>query len=283
MEFIFFAAVCSVLVSIFLKITKQKKYDPMQMIAWNYAIASILCFFWFEPDLTQLSLSKTPWWLITLLGLCLPVVFLFLSKSLDRAGILKTEIAQRLSLVLSLIAAYFLFGEQFTFLKIWGVLLGLVSIAMIVLSKHGSQQLGQTKHEIPYLMAVWIGYALIDILLKYKTSLGIQFGLSLNLMFIFAFVVSILYLSVKRVHWTVGNLFAGMLLGILNFANIALYVNAHVTLKDSPAIVFAGMNILVVIFGVVAGLSLFKEKINIWIGLGIVTGLFAVMSLSMTI
>jgi hypothetical protein len=52
MELIFAAACCSVVVSILLKWGKNKGFDPIQMISWNYASASLLCYFWFKPDLS---------------------------------------------------------------------------------------------------------------------------------------------------------------------------------------------------------------------------------------
>jgi drug/metabolite transporter (DMT)-like permease len=271
MELIFSAALCSVLVSILLKVCKSKGLEPMQMIAWNYAAASILCFFWFKPDLVHLSFSQTPWWLIATLGVVLPSIFLCLIKSLETAGILKTEVAQRLSVVLSLIAAYFLFGEQFSSLKMLGIAIGLIAVLMIVFAKSGGGlNNAQTTKATTNLLLVWCGYALVDILLKYTTSLGMQFAVSLNLMFIFAFVLSFAYLSLRKTLWMKNNVLAGLSLGVLNFANIALYVKAHMLLKDSPAIVFAGMNILVVVFGVIAGRFIFKEIMS-WL---VITGLF---------
>lgn len=283
MELIFSAALCSVLVSILLKIAKSRGFDVLQMIAWNYAIASILCFFWFKPDLLHISISQTPWWLIALLGGVLPTIFLFLAKSLETAGILKTEIAQRLSVVLSLAAAYFLFNEQFSQLKLIGIGLGLAAVILIVFSRSGGKASNQNNQSIVYLLCVWVGYALVDVLLKYTTSLGLQFAVSLNLMFIFAFVLCIIYLSVKKTAWTRQNLLAGLSLGVLNFANIALYVKAHILLKDSPAIVFAGMNILVVVFGIVAGVLIFKERLNWLLILGLSLGLAGVLCLAMAI
>ena len=112
------AACCSVLVSILLKYLKTKGFDVFQMIAWNYLSASILCFYWFKTDLTHVSIQNTPWWLIFTLAILLPSIFLCLAKSLQFAGILKTEIAQRLAVILSLLAAYFIFGEQFSQLKL---------------------------------------------------------------------------------------------------------------------------------------------------------------------
>ncbi len=283
MELIFSAALCSVLVSILLKIAKTKGFDILQMIAWNYAIASVLCFFWFKPDLLHISLYETPWWLITALGVVLPTLFLFLSKSLDHAGILKTEIAQRLSVVLSLFAAYFLFNEYFSQLKLLGIGLGLIAVLIIVFARSNGTSSSQSYKSILYLLCVWFGYAVVDILLKYTTSLGLQFAVSLNLMFIFAFLLCISYLVVKKTVWTKKNFLAGLSLGVLNFANIALYVKAHILLKDSPAIVFAGMNILVVVFGVVAGVLIFKERMNWTLIFGLWLAIAGVVCLAMAI
>lgn len=283
MELIFSAALCSVLVSILLKIAKNKGYDALQMITWNYAIASVLGYLWFKPDFAHISIAQTPWWLIVVLGMVLPSIFLCLAKSLHTVGILKTEIAQRLSVVLSLFAAYFFFQEQFNLLKIIGVVLGIGAVLCLIVLKSTSDVSPTTKQGIFYLLSVWMGYALVDILLKYTSSLGLQFAVTLNLMFIFAFVCSVLYLLFKKAQWQTKNILGGAVLGILNFANIALYVKAHIVLKDSPAVVFAGMNILVVLFGVIAGLLIFKEKLKGLTVLGLIFGLVGVVCLALAI
>ncbi|MBZ0373496.1 EamA family transporter, partial [Acinetobacter baumannii] len=56
MVLIFAAALCSVLVSVLLKNLKKKGYQPMQMIAWNYSSASLLCYLWFKPDIQHISI-----------------------------------------------------------------------------------------------------------------------------------------------------------------------------------------------------------------------------------
>ncbi|MFW1857162.1 EamA family transporter [Acinetobacter defluvii] len=283
MELIFSAALCSVLVSILLKFAKQKGFDALQIITWNYATASVLSYLWFKPDLAHILITQTPWWLIIVLGIVLPSIFLCLAKSLHTAGILKTEIAQRLSVVLSLFAAYFFFQEQLSLLKIIGVVLGIGAVLCLIVSKSVSDASAINKQGVFYLLSVWIGYALVDILLKYTSSLGLQFAVTLNLMFIFAFACSVLYLLFKKAQWQTKNIVGGAVLGILNFANIALYVKAHILLKHSPTIVFAGMNILVMLFGVVAGLLIFKEKLKGMTTFGLVLGLIGVACLAMAI
>ena len=280
MELIFAAACCSVVVSILLKWSKNKGFDPIQMISWNYASASLLCYVWFKPDLSHVSVSNTPWWLIIALGVLLPSVFLFLAKSLQYAGIVKTEIAQRLSVILSLLAAYFIFQEQFNQLKIVGVVLGLAAVMCILFTNASGGEEGQ-KQAVWYLALVWFGYALIDVLLKYTTGLGVQFSVALNLMFICAFLLSVGYVAVttKNIGLT-KNVVAGLCLGVLNFANIALYVKAHLLLKDSPTVVFAGMHIMVVLLGVFSGLLFFKEKLKLPTAIGLVLGITSVACLA---
>ena len=285
MELILAAACCSVIVSILLKLAKAQGFDVLQMIVWNYASASVLCFLWFKPDLQHVSIINTPWWLIIALGILLPSVFLCLAKSLQYAGIVKTEIAQRLSVVLSLLAAFFIFQEQFNTLKIIGIVLGVFAVLSLLFS-HQHDKTGQssTKQAMLYLALVWFGYALIDVLLKYTTGLGLQFAVALNLMFICAFILSLAYIAMTTK--TVGNrknILAGMGLGLLNFANIALYVKAHMLLKDTPAIVFAGMNILVVVLGAFSGLIIFKEKLTPTTALGLTLGLASVICLGYAI
>lgn len=285
MELILAAACCSVIVSILLKLAKAQGFDALHMIVWNYASASVLCFLWFKPDLQHISIINTPWWLIIALGILLPSVFLCLAKSLQYAGIVKTEIAQRLSVVLSLLAAFFIFQEQFNTLKIIGIVLGVLAV-LSLLFFHRQDKTGQssTKQAMLYLALVWFGYAFIDVLLKYTTGLGLQFAVALNLMFICAFILSLAYIAMTTK--TIGNrknILAGIGLGLLNFANIALYVKAHMLLKDTPAIVFAGMNILVVVFGALSGLIIFKEKLTPTTVLGLTLGLASVICLGYAI
>jgi len=131
-----------------------------------------------------------------------------------------------------------------------------------------------------FLFSVWAGYAAIDVLLKYSSSLGLQSAVTLNLAFIGAFILAIIYLAVTQPNWQPKNIFTGLILGGLNFANIALYVKAHMIFKETPAIVFAGMNILVVVLGVLSGIVLFNERLKAYTWVGLITGVISVLCLA---
>ena len=103
MPYLLSSVVCSVLVSVLLKLMQRRGIDTAQGIAWNYLAASLLCFTLLDPPLASLAAPHAPWPALGLLAVLLPGIFLALSASVRAAGIVRTDIAQRMSLVLSLL------------------------------------------------------------------------------------------------------------------------------------------------------------------------------------
>ena len=97
------------------------------------------------------------------------------------------------------IGGLFLFQEQFNSLKLLGIGLGIFAVLLILLG-HFNESSGARSKSNFALMSVWFGYAAVDILLKYTSSLGLQFTLTLNLIFITAFVLSIIYLIFQKIQ-----------------------------------------------------------------------------------
>jgi len=69
---------------------------------------------------------------------------------------------------------------------------------------------------------------------------------------------------------------AGALLGLLNGGNILFYVHAHQSMPDSPATVFAGMNIGVVVLGALVGVFAFGEATTRWNRAGLALAVLAI-------
>lgn len=128
MLFILLAVCCSVLVSVLLKLARRHGVDVGQAIAWNYVATSALTAWVFHPSLDALARPGAPWLGFVGLGLLLPVIFLALAASVRHAGIVRSDAAQRLSLLVSLLAAFLLFGEAVNAVKLAGIGLGLVAL-----------------------------------------------------------------------------------------------------------------------------------------------------------
>ncbi|UOV06755.1 EamA/RhaT family transporter [Pseudoxanthomonas sp. F37] len=265
MAYLLISVACSVLVSVLLKLMQRRGIDTAQGITWNYLAASLLCLGLLDPPLAALGHAGTPWAELTLLALLLPGIFLALSASVRAAGIVRTDIAQRMSLVLSLLAAFLWFGEQANALRIAGLVLGIIAIACLVARpERGRRGDGWQAWALPLL--VLVGYASVDVLLKRLAAAGAPFAASLQVAFVAAFAVMLLTQGLRlwrsRRPPTRAAFAGGLLLGALNFANILFYVKAHRALPDHPAVVFSMMNIGVVVLGTLVGVSGFGERLS---------------------
>jgi drug/metabolite transporter (DMT)-like permease len=275
MIFVLLSALCSVLVSVHLKrmqragLHAHASVDMGQVVTWNYLAAGLLCLWLLEPPLAALRSVHAPLIPLLVLAVVLPGLFLVLARSVRLAGIVRTDVAQRLSLLLSLIAAFVWFGETASAWKLAGLALGLLAVAGVAARPQappGIDTAAGSAAGWPWLLLVWMGFALVDVMLKSIAQAGIPFAASLLATFAIAFMLMLAVQSWRhwRGHARFGwrSLGAGLLLGLLNFGNIVFYVRAHRALPEHPALVFASMNIGVVVLGTLVGAFGFGERMG---------------------
>jgi drug/metabolite transporter (DMT)-like permease len=265
MIYVFLSVVCSVLVSVLLKLARRFEVDVGQAIAWNYVVAGTLTALMLQPSLATLREPGAPWLALIGLGVLLPTIFLALAASVRHAGIVRSDAAQRLSLLLSLLAAFALFGEQLTELKGIGIALGLLALlCMVWRSGQGTAERGVAGWLYPLL--VFAGFGAIDILFKRVALAGVPLGASLQAMFALALLVAfasqLWRRSQGRTRFTARSALAGVALGLANFGNILFYLRGHRALPQHPALVFASMNIGVVALGALVGMLVFRERLS---------------------
>jgi drug/metabolite transporter (DMT)-like permease len=277
MIYVLLSVICSVLVSVLLKLARRLQIDVGQAIACNYVTTSALTALVFRPSLDVLLSPQAPWLGFVGLGLLLPLIFLALAASVNSAGIVRTDAAQRLSLMISLLAAFLLFGETLSASRGAGVALGLLALACMVWRTERRD--GEGSGWL-WPLVVFAGFGAIDILFKLVAKAGTPFAASLQAMFALALVVAFgLQLWrrwYERVRLTLRDAIAGFLLGLANFGNIVFYVRAHQALPDHPALVFASMNLGVVALGALVGLLAFRERLSRLNFLGLILALLAI-------
>ncbi len=288
MMYLVIAVLCSVAVSVLLKILRQKNIDIRQTIVAGYPVAFLLTWFLLMPDVSGISTLGNAWGIILALGILLPTVFIILGRAIASVGMVATDAAQRLSLIIPIIAAFLLFGEVLTGTRVLGLVLGFLALgALVYRPKHtGSGEhasISPPAARTPlWLFGVWAGYGIVDILFKQVAKQGTAFPLTLFVSFGVAGLLLLIYLLVTRVRWQGNALAAGLLLGALNMGNIYAYVRAHQVLSDSPSIVFTGMNVGVIAVATLIGVAVFKERlgrINV-LGLLLAIGCVAVLFLA---
>jgi len=276
------AVLCSVAVSVLLKVARKRNIVIQQAIAFNYIVALSLSWFLLKPDFKGLKFSEfivqsenTPIFLA--LGILLPSVFIIMSKAVEFAGIVRSDAAQRLSLFLPILAAFLIFHEILSQSKVVGIVLAFIGL-FCLLSKPNEQSVVDFRGVLG-LVGVWFGYGIIDILFKQVAKSGGAFPTTLFIAFSLAACIMFIYLLFKRTQWNVASVVGGIILGVLNFFNILFYIKAHQSFGSNPTLVFAGMNIGVICLGTITGALIFKEKISKVNWLGIVFSLCAIFCL----
>jgi drug/metabolite transporter (DMT)-like permease len=261
MLFLLLSVVCSVTVGVIFKLSRHYDANPKQIVAFNYATAILLCYFFFEPNFADETVVF-PWQLYIPLGILLPTIFLVLAKSIQQVGIVKTDAAQRLSLFIPILAAWLLFGESFSVFKVSALVIAFPAL-LCILNKPNQDQNSQWI----YPAIVLVGFGAIDILFKqvalnttlpYTTSLFVVFAISLTIM-----VGVLLYqIGIQKQKFVFKNILFGIGVGLFNFGNILFYLKAHQEFAQNPSTVFAGMNMGVIVLGSLVGVLAFKEKLS---------------------
>jgi drug/metabolite transporter (DMT)-like permease len=279
MIYLIISILCSVAVSVLLKIARSKKIDIEQAVAVNYLMAIALCVYFLRPDLAAWKSYLPTWWLFAALGVLLPAVFVVMGRAVERAGIVKSDAAQRLSLFLPIAASFAIFGEKLTQGRLIGIALAFCALFCLLWKGEGGKKSGGFAGNAALLLGVWAGYGVIDILFKQVAAAGTAFSGNLLVAFCLAALLMFGYLFYKGSKWNAAGIIGGLALGSLNFANILFYIRAHQAYSSNPTLVFAGMNIGVIVLGTLVGALAFKEKISTINAAGIVLAVCAIACL----
>lgn len=281
MFYLILSIICSVTVGVIFKIVRRYTVNVTEIITWNYVFALLLCYIFFNPDLSVVN-SSAPWFIYIPLAILLPSIFLILAASIKHMGIVRTDAAQRLSLIIPIIAAYFIFNESFNSFKLTGLIIGFPAIWLIMRKKQDNHQ-----NKWIYPAVVLVGFGIVDILFKkiaifttlpYTTSLFIVFCGALAVAFLY-----VLYgIIIKKSKPGIINIAFGALVGIFNFGNIFFYLTAHRVFAENPSTVFAIMNIGVIVLGSFIGVSMFKENMTKMNYAGIVLAILAIIFITLS-
>jgi drug/metabolite transporter (DMT)-like permease len=200
MFYIFLSICCSVTVSVLLKLAKRYQIDVYQAITWNYSAAIFLTWLFFKPQLAGLQNTSVLTYLP--LGLLFPLLFIVIARSVKVTGIVRTDVAQRLSLFIPILASFLIFGERPDVIKIVGIAIGLIAIICLIPWRQKGAIKRRSSNSWFYLVVIMLGMGAIDVLLKNVSKAAIMpFGTSLFIIFILAFTVSLIgliYLIISR-------------------------------------------------------------------------------------
>lgn len=265
MLFVILSVCCSIIVAVLIKLGRKGNVNVQQMVLWNYPTTVLLTYFLLKPNLGAVKITDLPFQFYLPLIILLPTLFVFIALAIKYSGIVKTDVAQRMSLFIPLLASFLVFGETLHFKTGIGITIGLIAVVCSI--AWGKSSPTSAKGKFSYPLLVFLGMGIIDILFKqiaqhkavpYVTSMFVVFVGAM----LFAFFLLLWNNYIKREKFDMHALIWGTVLGLFNFANIFFYMKAHRALPNNPSIVFTTMNIGVIVLGSLVGIILFKEKLT---------------------
>lgn len=281
MIYILLSITCNIVVSILLKMARRYEISVPQAIVWNYAVAALLAYAFYRPAFTAIDWHSAPTNIFLILALLLPSLFIILGLSVRYTGIVRTDLAQRLSLFIPLLFTFLILNESVSILKSVGISIGFIAIlCTIPWHKAPLRNKGAVLNWL-YPLLVFVGMGVIDLFFKQIAAFTlIPYTTSLFIIFLLAFAVAVLVLIMAilsgKTKFRIINLFCGIILGVFNFGNILFYLKAHRAMPENPSVVFSAMNIGVIIAGALIGVYLFKEKLSKINRVGIILAILAI-------
>lgn len=155
------------------------------MVHTNYLVALVCCIFLFDARYHKAAVYSESLSLYGLLGLLLPSLFMVLSKSISSTGIIKTDIAQRFSLIIPILISVFVWNQSLSFYKGLGLIMGFIALGFILYKKQNTQD----KITL-WPVFVLLGYGFVDVLFK-KVALIEHIPYTDSLLVIFSFAIAV--------------------------------------------------------------------------------------------
>ncbi|NQU87203.1 MAG: DMT family transporter [Mariniphaga sp.] len=249
------------------KLSEQFSCNLFSIIIYNYLTASILGFGFLLNFKIANSLLYHPWTYIAILvGLLFTGMFFIIGLSSRKAGIAITTVASKMSMVIPVLFSIFYFSEEIFLIKSIGLFLAVVAV-FLSLYKKGKNNFKSLIFVLP--IVIFFGTGIIDTLVKFAQHLKIPENETpefTSLVFLVALISGIIAAIFKKIPFKnfihTPTLLFGILLGISNFGSLFFLIKALNLSKLDSSIVFAIINMVIVVLSLITGYFLFKEKLS---------------------
>lgn len=263
----------STLIILLFRLVDKYNLDELGTITFNYFFATAFGLLVWRNEQSIAELADKQWTVPALIiGVLFIVTFFLLSKSTARTGMAITAVASKMSVVIPVIAGFYLFNDSVSIIKLSGIGLVIGSFYLVMKPK-GELKIDWKFAILPLLLLVGIGVN--DTAMKYLQHHYFDGDESqfLTVVFFVAFVIGSVVLIIRSLKekrfpaWS--SIFMGFLLGLFNFGATYFLIISMSYFESS--VLFPIVNMSVVVLSAFIGLILFHEKLSKmnWFGIGL--------------
>lgn len=252
-----------------------------QAIVFNYFTAAIMGFAFDGMSIPVSEIPQKPWFFnIFVFGIGFITMFNILGISTQKVGITIATVAFKMCMIIPVIAAFFIYNDSVTFLKIAGIILACVAIVMASV-KSEKQEVEKKYLFLPVVL--FFGSGFLDTYFKYTEKYSLTEGdanLFCSLAFLVAGCAGFFYLlySLLRGKTTFENksIWFGIFLGIPNYGSLYFLFKALRMEGFESSVVFPLNNMGIVAASALAAFFLFREKLSPLNWAGIVLAIISI-------
>lgn len=284
MQFLIYSILLNAYMGIIFIYFHKFKVDFFQAIVFNYIVCVCTGSFMhggFPISNNTLNLTWAPW--AILMGTLFIIVFNIIANSTIKAGITSTQTANKLSLIIPVLFAAYLYGEKITYVKWAGIAIAFISIIFTVYRKNQLKKKGGIfALLLPILLFVSSGT--IDTLTKYIELHFLHNDIDASYFVISGFftaafwgilVLILLYVFGKKT-FHIKNIIAGILLGIPNYFSIFYLIKALKSSYLSSSAIIPINNIGILFTVSIWSVFICKEKLSKLNFIGLILSLIAI-------
>lgn len=222
-------------------------------------------------------------WIPFVLGFLFISIFFALGRTAQVAGISVATVANKMSVVIPVLAAVLLYEETLQWVKIAGIIIALVAVWMT--SKKDGKAFDMRYLFLP--IVIFIGSGIIDALVNHMQKTTPERTLipfMLSVAFLTAFVIGICTIAFRtfrfRERITGKSILGGIVLGIPNYFSIYAITQAlNTDIMDSSEL-YPVNNMGIVICSALGALIFFRERLSLlnWTGILLSVGAIALIA-----
>jgi drug/metabolite transporter (DMT)-like permease len=273
MGFLLASILCATFIFLVFKGFERFSINTRYGIIVNYLSAALVGVLLYPGQFNAHTLFNPSWiWHSIALGLLFIFTFNLIALTSQKMGVSAASVATKMSLIIPVILAVILHGEQLDAFNIIGVITALA--AVFLASQKPAQQL-KNNSSIILPLAVFVCSGIIDASLNFMGESYVandDYPLFSSGIFTSAAIFGALYEVLKKGEIkktpSFKDLAGGIMLGVPNFFAVYFLMKALQVNDLSSASVFTLNNVSVVLLTTLLGILFFKERLTAknWIG-----------------
>jgi len=281
----------STIIALVFKAYERYEVDNFQAIVINYLVCVVVgsLLIWDFP--VESGFAQQAWFPAALvLGIIFISTFYTVALTVQNFGVMVAVVLQKMSIILSVIFAIWMYNESANALKITGIILALTAVVLTNIPPDSQEKKSQTRTFITLLIPTYVFFAcgVIESLLLYTErelldgNGGIRFTI-----FIFgtAGVIGLFFLIINIIRGKTKilskDIIGGIALGIPNFFSVYFLVLV-LGRGVEGSVIFPINNITIIVFAAILAWIIFKEKLNTINILGIVVAVISIVLMALS-